>query len=202
MRQRSCRPFAVTPYSSARTAVRPGLSDWRAAVSRRTIRTCALIPPGRARTRPGVGLGLPPAAASREGHAAGTGGARRPHIADTTDAYRVLETSHPPVYYIPRADSTPGVADRRATVRRSASSRAWPATSTSAGERGPRAPGTTRSRARVRGDGRPRRVLPGEDGRLLGRRRAGQPQEGDFYGGWVTSDIVGPFKGAPGTWGW
>ena len=29
-----------------------------------------------------------------------------------------------------------------------------------------------------------------------------QPQEGDFYGGWVTSDIVGPFKGAPGTWGW
>lgn len=27
-------------------------------------------------------------------------------------------------------------------------------------------------------------------------------QEGDFYGGWVTSDIVGPFKGAPGTWGW
>jgi uncharacterized protein (DUF427 family) len=28
------------------------------------------------------------------------------------------------------------------------------------------------------------------------------PQEGDFYGGWITSDIVGPFKGGPGTWGW
>jgi hypothetical protein len=27
-------------------------------------------------------------------------------------------------------------------------------------------------------------------------------QEGDFYGGWITSDIVGPFKGAAGTWGW
>jgi uncharacterized protein (DUF427 family) len=27
-------------------------------------------------------------------------------------------------------------------------------------------------------------------------------QPGDFYGGWITSDIVGPFKGAPGTWGW
>ena len=27
-------------------------------------------------------------------------------------------------------------------------------------------------------------------------------QEGDFYGGWITSNIVGPFKGAPGTWGW
>ncbi|BCL82785.1 DUF427 domain-containing protein [Ktedonobacteria bacterium brp13] len=29
-----------------------------------------------------------------------------------------------------------------------------------------------------------------------------QAQEGDFYGGWITSDIVGPFKGGPGTYGW
>ena len=29
-----------------------------------------------------------------------------------------------------------------------------------------------------------------------------QAQEGDFYGGWITSRIVGPFKGAPGTLGW
>ena len=28
------------------------------------------------------------------------------------------------------------------------------------------------------------------------------PQPGGFYGGWITSDIVGPFKGEPGTWGW
>lgn len=28
------------------------------------------------------------------------------------------------------------------------------------------------------------------------------PQEGDFYGGWITSDVVGPFKGGPGTEGW
>lgn len=27
-------------------------------------------------------------------------------------------------------------------------------------------------------------------------------QDGDFYGGWVTSQIVGPFKGGPGTAGW
>ena len=27
-------------------------------------------------------------------------------------------------------------------------------------------------------------------------------QQGNFYGGWITSNIVGPFKGAPGTWGW
>ena len=29
-----------------------------------------------------------------------------------------------------------------------------------------------------------------------------QPQEGGFYGGWITSRVVGPFKGAPGTLGW
>ena len=27
-------------------------------------------------------------------------------------------------------------------------------------------------------------------------------QEGDFYGGWITKQIVGPFKGGPGTAGW
>lgn len=29
-----------------------------------------------------------------------------------------------------------------------------------------------------------------------------EPQAGDFYGGWITSRIVGPFKGPPGTFGW
>ena len=29
-----------------------------------------------------------------------------------------------------------------------------------------------------------------------------EPQPGNFYGGWVTPNIVGPFKGAMGTWGW
>ena len=27
-------------------------------------------------------------------------------------------------------------------------------------------------------------------------------QEGDFYGGWITSDIIGPFKGGVGSYGW
>jgi uncharacterized protein (DUF427 family) len=34
------------------------------------------------------------------------------------------------------------------------------------------------------------------DGELI------QPQPGDFYGGWITKDIVGPFKGGAGTAGW
>ena len=29
-----------------------------------------------------------------------------------------------------------------------------------------------------------------------------RPQEGGFYGGWVTDRVVGPFKGGPGSWGW
>ena len=36
-------------------------------------------------------------------------------------------------------------------------------------------------------------------------RRDGEPvrpQAGGFYGGWVTNDLVGPFKGEPGTLGW
>ena len=28
------------------------------------------------------------------------------------------------------------------------------------------------------------------------------PQPGGFYGGWITRDLVGPFKGVPGSWGW
>jgi hypothetical protein len=38
------------------------------------------------------------------------------------------------------------------------------------------------------------------DNRVGGEKIEGQ--EGDFYGGWITSDVVGPFEGAPGTWGW
>ena len=28
------------------------------------------------------------------------------------------------------------------------------------------------------------------------------PQPGGFYGGWITSDLIGPFKGIPGSMGW
>ncbi len=29
-----------------------------------------------------------------------------------------------------------------------------------------------------------------------------QPQPGNFYGGWITRNVTGPFKGEPGTWNW
>lgn len=28
------------------------------------------------------------------------------------------------------------------------------------------------------------------------------PNEGSFYGGWITSNVVGPFKGSPGSAWW
>jgi uncharacterized protein (DUF427 family) len=36
---------------------------------------------------------------------------------------------------------------------------------------------------------------------FVGEERV-QPQQGDFYGGWITSNIKGPFKGGAGTRGW
>lgn len=42
---------------------------------------------------------------------------------------------------------------------------------------------------------------PGRVACTLGGERV-KPQAGDFYGGWVTADIAGPFKGDPGTGNW
>ena len=45
-------------------------------------------------------------------------------------------------------------------------------------------------------------LYPGRmDACVVGDERV-EAQEGDFYGGWITPEVVGPFKGAPGTWGW
>jgi uncharacterized protein (DUF427 family) len=125
-------------------------------------------------------------------------------IADTTRACRVLETSHPPVYYIPPEDARreflrPG---RRRTwcefkgearyydlvigcleVRDAAWSYADPS------------PGYEAIRDHIA-------FYPGRvDAAFVGDEQV-RAQAGDFYGGWITSDIEGPFKGGPGTAGW
>lgn len=41
---------------------------------------------------------------------------------------------------------------------------------------------------------------PMDECRVAGEKA--EPQPGGFYGGWVTKDVVGPFKGGQGTWGW
>ncbi|MHA3948549.1 DUF427 domain-containing protein [Cellulomonas bogoriensis] len=45
-------------------------------------------------------------------------------------------------------------------------------------------------------------LYPGRMTRCTVDGEAVRPQEGGFYGGWVTSRVVGPFKGSPGTRGW
>ena len=125
-------------------------------------------------------------------------------IAETARAYRVLETSHPPVYYIPREDVRSEFLrpSRRVTYcefkgqasyydlvadGRDVRDAAWfyP-------EPAPRYESIRDHIA----------FYPGRvDAAWVGDEQV-QAQAGDFYGGWITSDIRGPFKGGPGTAGW
>lgn len=125
-------------------------------------------------------------------------------VAYTSRAKRVLETSHPPVLYIPPQDirmeylrPSDGLSycewKGRAryydvvTEERTAERAAW------------FYPEPTRPFADLQDYVA---FYPSKmDACWIGGEKV-EAQEGDFYGGWVTSNIVGPFKGAPGTWGW
>ena len=124
-------------------------------------------------------------------------------IVDTTDAVRVLETSHPPVYYVPKdavradLDPAPGAtvcefkgAARYLTVRvgdAEAERAVWYYPQP--------LPGYEALAGRVA-------IYPGRMDRCEVAGEAVTPQPGGFYGGWITSRVVGPFKGGPGTLGW
>ena len=121
-------------------------------------------------------------------------------IADTTRAHRVLETSHPPVYYIPPEDVRPGVlraSDGRTTFCE------WKGTASYfdvvvGGMRAERAAWTYRSPAagyEAITDAVAFYAGPMDACYVDGERA--EPQSGGFYGGWITNDILGPFKGAP-----
>ncbi len=125
-------------------------------------------------------------------------------IAETQRGQRVLETSHPPVYYFPPEDVQAQylVPSSRQTFcewkgqgayyhvkvgDRQANNAAW------------YYPKPTPAFAPIRNYIAFYAGLMDEctvDGVVV------IPQPGGFYGGWITPDIVGPFKGAPGTWGW
>ena len=126
-------------------------------------------------------------------------------IADTTRGYRVLETSHPPNYYFPpddvrrRARSCPPRGARSASGRDArTTSRARPAT-----DRGPRRHGpTTRPAPRSRRSADHVAFYAGRMDECFVDGERVVPQPGGFYGGWITSNVVGPFKGGPGSRGW
>jgi uncharacterized protein (DUF427 family) len=125
-------------------------------------------------------------------------------VADTHRAWRVLETSHLPVYYIPPEDvrmeylkpeaghsycEWKGRASYYALEvgDRVAHRAAW----TYREPTGPFAP--IRDHLAFYAGPMDRCTVDGEKV---------EPQPGSFYGGWVTANIVGPFKGEPGTEGW
>ncbi len=125
-------------------------------------------------------------------------------IVDTIRAIRVLETSHPPAYYLPPADIQMAylTGTQRSTFcefkgaasywtlrvgERVVENVAW-------GYQTP-SPGFEAIRGYLS-------FYPGRVDACYVDDEQVKPQEGDFYGGWITSDIVGPFKGAAGTWGW
>lgn len=125
-------------------------------------------------------------------------------IADTHRARRVLETSHPPVYYIPPEDIrmeflTP--TDRSSFCEFKGSARYY---SITVGDQTAHNvawfyPTPTSEFAGLRDYVA---FYPSSMEACLVDDEIVQAQAGDFYGGWVTSDIVGPFKGGPGTLGW
>jgi uncharacterized protein (DUF427 family) len=125
-------------------------------------------------------------------------------VADTTEGFRVLETSHPPNYYFPRHAIVDGCLEQG----RGSSYCEWKGMAhyfdLSVGDR------TVRNAAW--GYHTPNRAFtriadyvafyPALMDRCLVGDEVATPQPGGFYGGWVTASVVGPFKGAPGTQGW
>jgi uncharacterized protein (DUF427 family) len=125
-------------------------------------------------------------------------------VADTTRAFRVLETSHPPVYYVP-------LEDVRSEYLRPSRRRTYCEFKGQAsyydlvvGEREVRDaawyyPDPNERFAAIRDHVA---FYPGRVDACFVDEEQVVAQAGDFYGGWVTRDIEGPFKGGPGTAGW
>jgi uncharacterized protein (DUF427 family) len=125
-------------------------------------------------------------------------------VADTTEAFRVLETAGAPVYYLPPADvrtdllvptehhsfcEWKGEASYWSIMLpdRTIPNAAWAYQTPTAGYE------LIRDHLAF--------YAQLVDEAWVGEERA-TPQPGRFYGGWVTSKVVGPFKGEPGTQGW
>jgi len=125
-------------------------------------------------------------------------------IADSTAALRILETSHPPTIYVPPDDIDAGcfvpAAGRSFCEYKGVAAYL----DLVAGERREPAAGWTypapvERYAALRDHVA---VYPGRmDACWLDDERVSS-QDGDFYGGWITADISGPFKGGPGSSGW
>jgi uncharacterized protein (DUF427 family) len=126
-------------------------------------------------------------------------------LVDTVDGVRVLETSHPPTYYVPLEAFAAGLvksAGDHTTVCEWKGAAAYldlVVGSTTLARAGWTYPAPRPGYEALLGHAAFYADAVAEcwvdDERVV-------PQEGSFYGGWITSDIIGPFKGGPGTGGW
>jgi len=125
-------------------------------------------------------------------------------VADSTRAVRVCETSHPPVYYVPREDIAPDVLE----AGRGSSFCEWKGSATywdlvvdgrRVAQAGWSYEHPTAGFELLRGAVA---FYPGKVDRALVDGEPARSQAGGFYGGWITAEVVGPFKGEPGTLGW
>ncbi|KDE04991.1 hypothetical protein, variant [Microbotryum lychnidis-dioicae p1A1 Lamole] len=140
-------------------------------------------------------------------------------LADTTSGFRVLETSHPPTYYIPPKD----VNTEWLTKSPRSSFCEWKGQATYYNLQPPTSSQPlVKDRIWTYPNPTPRFVnikdylsfyaassssnSRSEKGKGQWKCFVGEeevaPQEGDFYGGWKTSWVQGKMKGGPGTWGW
>ncbi|MEM8963429.1 MAG: DUF427 domain-containing protein [Acidobacteriota bacterium] len=125
-------------------------------------------------------------------------------IAESRSCVRVLETSHPPVFYIPPTDIAMELIepnDKRSFCEWKGTALYW---DVALDDRHAAAvawsyPDPVAAFEPLRD------FLAFYPSRMDACFVDGEPvqaQQGDFYGGWITREIVGPFKGAAGTWGW
>jgi len=125
-------------------------------------------------------------------------------LVDTRRAIRILETSHPPTYYFPPDDVDQSALHPVAgTTFCEFKGVASYADIVVAQDRIPRAAWWYESpSAQYEELAGYIALYPGRVEQCTIDGEVVQAQEGDFYGGWITSWITGPFKGAPGTLGW
>ena len=125
-------------------------------------------------------------------------------IAETNDAFRVLETSHPPNYYFPPSDVLEGaVAATKGVTFCEFKGRAsyWTVTggarveTEAAWSYASPSPSFAPIRDRIAFYASRMDACYVDDELVV-------PQPGGFYGGWITSRVAGPYKGNPGSRGW
>ncbi len=125
-------------------------------------------------------------------------------VADTRDSVRTLETSHPPSYYIPRADIAAGVlrrAEGSSFCEWKGAAVYWDVVigDIVLPRIGWSYPTPTAPFAILR-DHVAFYAAPFDRCSVDGETVT--PQPGSFYGGWITSTVAGPFKGIPGSRFW